>query len=536
MDGACAPPPDSDAELLHQVLLLVARERETLVELLVVLAELDARRLYLGLGCASLFAYCTEVLRLSEAGAYRRITAARIARRFPRALEHLAQGSLNLSTLSLLSSVLTSENATALLEQAAGCSKREVEAIVAQERARLTYGRAEWARHRPTPSPCLQGNAGRRGSGRDLGRPGQGPERCDSGDGAAGIDGPPPVADPPRTDLPGGTGGGIAAPGPQADVSASPMTVTTDPTGVPAPGPVRLDLPVAASVPARFAEDHSTLAGGRTLLFPARSAPSPFRRRPDHLLEFRVIVDHETASLFRQAQDLLRHQIPDGDAERILRAALCALIDRVERRRRGAGGRQPAARAPEDTEPLDLGSGPTHRSAEVGSAPPHLTARRCTQSRYIPVAVRRAVWDRDGARCAFRSDDGHRCTNRALLQFHHHDPFCRGGAHHVENLSLRCSAHNRYHAEQDLGADLAQARRAPGRRGARHERDLPDERAAGDARIAREAGDAPAAGDARDARDVRDAGDTRRAGRTLPGESWGPAGPSRLWTGGGQPP
>ena len=45
------------------------------------LAEMDARKLYLGEGCSSLFTYCTRVLYLSEYAAYGRIEAARAARR-----------------------------------------------------------------------------------------------------------------------------------------------------------------------------------------------------------------------------------------------------------------------------------------------------------------------------------------------------------------------------------------------------------------------------------------------------------------------
>jgi hypothetical protein len=56
------------------------------------LGELDARRLYLGEGCASLFAYCTQTLRLSEHAAYHRIEAARAARLFPIILDLVADG------------------------------------------------------------------------------------------------------------------------------------------------------------------------------------------------------------------------------------------------------------------------------------------------------------------------------------------------------------------------------------------------------------------------------------------------------------
>jgi hypothetical protein len=52
------------------------------VDLIIHLAEFDQRRLYLPAGFSSLFAYCIEVLRLSEHAAYHRIVAARTARAF----------------------------------------------------------------------------------------------------------------------------------------------------------------------------------------------------------------------------------------------------------------------------------------------------------------------------------------------------------------------------------------------------------------------------------------------------------------------
>lgn len=84
----------SNQELLAQVKRLAAREREATAILIAHLAELDERRLYLAEGYSSLFAYCTQVLHLSEHAAYGRIEAARIVRRFPVILEMLEQGSV----------------------------------------------------------------------------------------------------------------------------------------------------------------------------------------------------------------------------------------------------------------------------------------------------------------------------------------------------------------------------------------------------------------------------------------------------------
>ena len=63
----------SDRELLEVAVRAAAHERHSAVALVELLAEIDARRLYLGEGCSSLFVYCTRVLRLSEGAAYHRI-------------------------------------------------------------------------------------------------------------------------------------------------------------------------------------------------------------------------------------------------------------------------------------------------------------------------------------------------------------------------------------------------------------------------------------------------------------------------------
>ena len=78
--------------------------------MIALLSQLDARRLYLGEGCASLFAYCTQVLRLSEHAAYGRIEAARTARKFPIVLDLLTDGSVTLTAVTLLAPHLTPVN------------------------------------------------------------------------------------------------------------------------------------------------------------------------------------------------------------------------------------------------------------------------------------------------------------------------------------------------------------------------------------------------------------------------------------------
>jgi hypothetical protein len=123
----------SDDALLARVGILVDRERHATADLIAALGEVDARKLYLGAGCPSLFIYCTQVLHLSEHVAYGRIEAARCARRYPHLdlVQRLADGTVTLTAISLLSPVMTDQNAADLLNRARHKSKRAVERLVA---------------------------------------------------------------------------------------------------------------------------------------------------------------------------------------------------------------------------------------------------------------------------------------------------------------------------------------------------------------------------------------------------------------------
>src|SRR3990170_1430553 len=122
----------SNKELIAALPLLVQRESQAIAELVAHLAEVDARRLYRDQAVPSMHQYCVDALHLSEGATYKRITAARTARRFPLILEMLADGRLHLSAVCLLASHLTQENHPSLLESAVHRSKRGVELVLAE--------------------------------------------------------------------------------------------------------------------------------------------------------------------------------------------------------------------------------------------------------------------------------------------------------------------------------------------------------------------------------------------------------------------
>ena len=151
-----------DRALLDEAQRVVAHERRATADLIALLAEVDARRLYLGEGCSSLFTYCTQVLHLSEHAAYHRIEAARAARQYPMILERVANGDMTLTTVAMLRPHLTPENHETLLEGARHRSKRDILLLVAELHPRPAVEAA--IRKLPAPKPVAKSSrSGRRG-------------------------------------------------------------------------------------------------------------------------------------------------------------------------------------------------------------------------------------------------------------------------------------------------------------------------------------------------------------------------------------
>jgi hypothetical protein len=122
----------SDDRVLERVEVLVERSNQLTAELLAYLAEVDTRGLHLRQATGSLFAFCVERLHMSEGAAGKRITAARVGRRFPLVLEMVARGEIHLTGVTLLAPHLTEENHAEVLGRARHRSKREIEKLVAE--------------------------------------------------------------------------------------------------------------------------------------------------------------------------------------------------------------------------------------------------------------------------------------------------------------------------------------------------------------------------------------------------------------------
>jgi hypothetical protein len=112
----------SDAELLQTTRLHVERSHEMDADLLLLLGEIDERRLYAERAFSSMFDFCTRELNFSEDVACNRIALAKLARRLPRVLDFVRDGRIHLSGLGLLAKHLTEENADS--EDGRRCEER----------------------------------------------------------------------------------------------------------------------------------------------------------------------------------------------------------------------------------------------------------------------------------------------------------------------------------------------------------------------------------------------------------------------------
>lgn len=120
-----------DAELVAEMTRRAGRERHATADVIRALIEFDRRRLYLGEGYPSLFAYCTAVLHYSEHSAFNRIEVARAAARWPQLLACLEEGSLHLAGARLLAPHLTADNIDMALAASRHKSKRDIEEVAA---------------------------------------------------------------------------------------------------------------------------------------------------------------------------------------------------------------------------------------------------------------------------------------------------------------------------------------------------------------------------------------------------------------------
>jgi hypothetical protein len=150
-----------------------------------------------------------------------------------------------------------------------------------------------------------------------------------------------------------------------------------------------------------------------------------------------VTIGQDARDKLAELQNLLSHQIPDGDPAAVVERALDVLLRETKKKKAALTDR------------------PRVRRKKGGEGP----SKRGGRTRAIPARVRREVFQRDAGRCAFVDGEGRRCGSAWQVEFHHCVPYGRDGPHTTDNVELRCRAHNQFEAEVEYGRELMAMRR-----------------------------------------------------------------------------
>jgi hypothetical protein len=431
---------------------LVSRERAVTLEILVHLIEVERRRLHVGLGYASMFDYCTRHLGYSSSAASRRIQAARCIRDYPVVHELLERNEVNLVTISLIASILPTENARDLLGKIRGKSQREVEAIAAAYRPPVSM------RDRATPVRVAvpAQSAHPLSSTRGEHTPTAGSEKRPNAT-AAGCAGGQSQA---------GTAAGGSAAGPlqappmtQAQLQATPQPPSTHAAAA--------KVPLEDKFFVKFLASKSFM----TKLERAQALLSNTNRNLSYEFVLETALDEFLKDHDPEERNKRREE-RRGKAEAKTKSgdqpgsgSVDGPLSSSERAGSGggddpscecdrAGGGQADGQA---VSTAKAGSGqaddPLFRRW-IGGLPAARVQTKQESSRRIPAGTRDAVFARDKGRCTYIGSNGKRCAAVHNLQIDHVIPYARGGGNALDNLRLLCERHNKHEAERVLGANM----------------------------------------------------------------------------------
>jgi hypothetical protein len=188
-----------------------------------------------------------------------------------------------------------------------------------------------------------------------------------------------------------------------------------------------------------------------------RAPPPPevVKSLTPELRRLNVTVTADFIDELEQVRVALSHKFPDGNFEQVVREAFKLVLER-DRKRKALTDRP---RAPTDR-PTDRPTAPTDRPrapAEQSRVQSELLGdpeAAGANDRYVPAAVKRAVWRRDRARCTWPMGDGEVCGATHRLEFDHDLEVALGGKPTLGNVRLLCKGHNLMKAEQHLGRAL----------------------------------------------------------------------------------
>jgi len=423
----------SERQLLHRFGDLVRQDRRCTAQMLAAIAEIDERKLWAKHACPSMFAFCVERFHMSESMTAKRIWAARTAGRFPVILQMVARGELHLSAIVKIARHLTDDNHRGLLVRARHKSSREIDALVAELAPRPDVPSRIRALPRTTRSVArLSGGSGSehatgpQPTGACIARGSERTTESNPTD-ACTAQGSERTTESNPTDA-------CRAQGSERTTGLNPTDACRAQGSEHTTGLNPADA-CTTDGPEHAVENCSAAVSDAPNVPPALRPRSQIVPLAPRRYKVEVTVDQETHDKLRMLQDLLGHQIPGADPAIIVSRAIDRLL--------------------EDT--LKKKAAITDRS-RPGDRHSH-DPRSDRRTRAIPAAIRREVWRRDGGRCTFVDEHGRRCRGTRCVEYHHEQPYGKGGPNEMGNIALRCRTHNQYEADLDFGREFMRGKR-----------------------------------------------------------------------------
>jgi hypothetical protein len=215
----------------------------------------------------------------------------------------------------------------------------------------------------------------------------------------------------------------------------APVRTVVSPARARAPAPT-LDLSLARAelAPPALAPVDS----GQTV-HPGELANATAPRQPGISIEAKnaeqsrmhLTVPRRLLAKLEAARAALSHSHPGASEAEIIEAGLDLLLDQSAKRK-----------------------GLVKRPRHVASSQPDACESEGGSSRYVPAAIRRAVWKRDGGRCQHPLERGGVCGSTLRVQLHHIVPWAQGGPTTVANLRCACAFHNDLAAREAFGDEV----------------------------------------------------------------------------------
>jgi hypothetical protein len=216
-------------------------------------------------------------------------------------------------------------------------------------------------------------------------------------------------------------------------------------------------------------------------------------QKTESLTEVRLHLDEETMESLNRLKEIWSHAMPFASYGDLIKRALAVALEKndpmkkaerseVRRARLQQKAQQQTQQEIRQKAPA-LGSEKSQKVAETGtgtgtgtetqtetgtgtatgdgSAPtPALAstpALGLTPAPTTKAETRRLIWTRDQFQCTYRDPrTGERCKARHFLEEDHILPRAMGGAYTLENIRLRCRAHNQRHAIECYGESKMQ--------------------------------------------------------------------------------